>query len=162
MKTSFLMAFFLGCTVSSIALAASSQPALPMKPQLTLSAARVIADAAEHDALKRGTPGSIAVVDDGGNPLLLERMDDSSVAFSNIAMGKARTAAQFRAPSKNFENAINTGRQAAITSGMLMMSGGEPIVVDGQVVGAVGISTKVPANDDQIATVASHALDAAQ
>ena len=133
--------------------------ALPTKPVLTLAAARIVVDAAEHDASRRGTPGVITVVDDGGNTLITERMDGATIASSLVAPGKARTAALFRAPSKNYENAIGSGRQAIMTAGLNMMSGGEPIIVNGQVIGAVGVSTSTAPNDDLIATTAARALD---
>ncbi|WP_310631267.1 heme-binding protein [Paraburkholderia sp.] len=145
--------------VSSAALAASPNAAeLPTTHVLTLAAARIIANDATSDATLRGTPGAVAIVDAGGHLLLLERMDGASAAFADIATGKARTAALFKAPTKKLETAINGGRPAAITAGLTMMNGGEPIVFDGQVIGAIGVSTAVPPNDAPIAEQASQAL----
>ncbi|WP_347554203.1 heme-binding protein [Robbsia sp. KACC 23696] len=160
--TRLLLASLL-CAATSTSLVSTSGHAetlnLPTKPILTLAAARIVVDAAERDATRRGTPGVIAVVDDGGNMLITERMDGATIASTLVAPGKARTAALFRAPSKNYENTIAGGRQAIMTAGLNMMSGGEPIVVNGQVVGAVGVSTATAPNDDLIATTAAHALD---
>jgi len=102
---------------------------------------------------------AIAIVDDGGWPILSARMDDAPVvAGVELAQGKARTSALFKRPSGDLENAINGGRQAAITAGLLMMKGAQPIVVEGRVIGAIGISADTPAHDDEIALVAIAAV----
>ncbi|MGH8610295.1 MAG: GlcG/HbpS family heme-binding protein [Gammaproteobacteria bacterium] len=85
---------------------------LPTKRVLTLQAAKQIAAAAEAEAKKRSATVVIAIVDDGGHLLLLERLDDTQVASSEVAIGKARTAAIFRRPSKVFEDQIREGRAA--------------------------------------------------
>jgi glc operon protein GlcG len=132
---------------------------LPTKRVLTLEAARRIVEAAKAEATRNGWPGVIAVADDGGWPILIERMDDAaSLAGVEIAPGKARTAAMFRRPSAAYENAINGNRPAAITSGFLMMEGGLPIIVDGQVIGAIGVSADTKEHDTQIAQAGLAAL----
>ncbi|MBN3853686.1 MULTISPECIES: GlcG/HbpS family heme-binding protein [unclassified Paraburkholderia] len=150
----------IGASAASYSAFAASTTAieLPTTHVLTLAAAHVIADEATSDATLRGTPGVVAVVDAGGHLILLERMDGVGAASSDIAAAKARTAALFKAPTKKLESAINGGRPAAITAGLTMMNGGEPIVVDGQVIGAVGVSTATPPNDAPIAERASQAL----
>jgi len=102
----------------------------------------------------------IAIVDDGGWPLYLERMNNTQVTASAlIAPEKARTAALFKRPSADLENAINNGRPAAITApGFVMMEGGLPIVVNGSVIGAIGVSGGTKAQDSQIAKAGLEAL----
>ncbi len=90
----------------------NAQP--PVKPILTLGAAKKIVAAAEAEAVKRGSTVVIVVVDDGGHVLLLERLDDTQVASVEVGIGKARTAAIFRRPSKVFEDQIRNGRVAAL------------------------------------------------
>jgi glc operon protein GlcG len=104
--------------------------------------------------------GDIAVVDDGGWPILLLRMDNAAyVASVELAPAKARTAALFKKPSQALEDAINRGRIAAVTAhGFTEMQGGLPIVVDGQVIGAIGASFDTPEHDVQIAKAGLAAL----
>lgn len=125
---------------------------LPEKKVLTLAAAKKIAAAAEADAKARGARVVIAVVDDGGHLLLLERLDDTQVASVEVAIGKARTAAIFRRPSKVFEDQIRDGRVAALgLPGATPLQGGLPLTVAGRVVGAIGVSGETPAQDEDIA-----------
>jgi len=125
---------------------------LPTKRVLTLAAAKKIAAAAEAEALKRGATVVIAVVDDGGHLIVLERLDDTQVASVEVAIGKARTAAIFRRPSKVFEDQIRNGRAATLVlPGATPLQGGLPILVDGKVVGAIGVSGNTPQEDEDIA-----------
>jgi glc operon protein GlcG len=119
---------------------------------LTLEIARKVVAAAEAEAARNHLAGVVAVVDDGGWPLI-ERMDHAAyLASVELAPGKARTAALFKKPSQALENAINHGRVAAVTAqGFTEMQGGLPIVVDGEVIGAVGASFDTPELDVQIA-----------
>jgi glc operon protein GlcG len=132
---------------------------LPTKRVLTLEAAKRIAAAAEGEAVKRGATVVIAVVDEGGHLLLLERLDDTQVASVEVGIGKARTAAIFRRPSKEFEDQIRNGRVAALAlSGATPLQGGIPIKVDGKVVGAIGVSGNTPQEDEDIAKAGAAAL----
>jgi glc operon protein GlcG len=134
------------------AIVAPLRAELPSKRVLTLQAAKAIAAAAEAEALKRGSTVVIVVVDDGGHVLLLERLDDTQVASVEVGIGKARTAAIFRRPSKVFEDQIRDGRVAALAlPGATPLQGGVPLVVDGQVVGAIGVSGNTPQEDEDIA-----------
>jgi glc operon protein GlcG len=123
------------------------------KKVLTLAAARKMVAAAEAEAQRNLWPGVIAIVDDGGWPILIERMDNAAlVAGVVLAPGKARTAALFKRPSQALEDAINNGRIAAITaSDFIEMKGALPIVLDGEVIGAIGVSADSPDHDVQIA-----------
>ncbi len=133
---------------------------LPTRPILTLDAARTVAAAAEAKARAEGWPCVISIVDDAGLPILLTRMDNAAVpAGVELAPGKARTAALFRRESGALEDAINGARPAAITArDFVLMRGGVPIVVEGRIVGAIGVSADTPDHDEQIAKAGTAAL----
>lgn len=125
---------------------------LPTKSILTLEFAKKLVAAAENEAVRRGATVVIAVVDDGGHLILLERLNDTQVASVDVAIGKARTAAIFRRPSKVFEDQVREGRVAAIAlPGATPLQGGVPIVVNGKVIGAIGASGNSPQEDEDIA-----------
>jgi glc operon protein GlcG len=150
------------CAASAAVFALLSTPAraeLPTKPVLSLVAAKTIAAAAEAEALKRGSTVVIAVVDDGGHVLFLERLDDTQVASVEVGIGKARTAAIFRRPSREFEDQIRNGRAATLVlPGATPLQGGIPLVVDDRVVGAIGVSGNTPQEDEDIAKAGAAAL----
>jgi glc operon protein GlcG len=148
--------------IFSIVIVASANTQLPTKQVLTLDAARKIAAAAEAEAKKRSATVVIAVVDDGGYLLVLERLDDTQVASVDVGIAKARTAAIFRRPSKVFEDQIKNGRVAALALvGATPLQGGVPIIVDGKVVGAIGVSGNSPQEDEDIAKVGADSAAAA-
>ena len=129
------------------------------KKVLSLQAARTIAAAAEAAAREKGVGVVIAVVDDGGHLILLHRLDDAQVASVNVGIGKARTAAIYRRPSKDFEDQIRAGRVAALAlADSTPLQGGVPIRVDGRVVGAVGVSGDTPQVDEAIAIAGASAF----
>ena len=130
------------------------------KRVLTLAGARAVATAAETEVRRLHTTGAVAVVDDGGNLLYLLRTDNTFPAGSYVAIDKARTAATFRMPTRNLEDAVKNGRVSLVAvTEMTPLAGGVPIVVDGQVVGAVGVSGAASAQqDEQLALVAAAAL----
>jgi glc operon protein GlcG len=130
------------------------------KKVLTLAAARKMVAAAEAEAERHHLAGVIAVVDDGGWLILIERMDHAAYTASvELAPGKARTAALFKKPSEALEYAIDHGRIAAVSArGFIEMKGGLPIVVDGEVIGAIGASFDTPEHDVQIAQAGVAAL----
>ncbi len=138
------------------------QAELPTKPVLTLAAAKQIAAAAEAEAIKRGATVVIAVVDDGGYLLVLERLDKTQVASVEVGIAKARTAAIFRRPSKVFEDQVREGRVAALAlPGAVALQGGVPIVINGTVVGAIGVSGNTPQEDEDIAKAGASVAAAA-
>jgi glc operon protein GlcG len=126
---------------------------------LTLEGAKVVAAAASAEA-KRGNEGaSIAIVDDGGNLMYLERIQPTFPMGATISTEKARTAALFQKPTKILEDAIVGGRTPLLNAWSAPLNGGEPIVVDGQVVGAIGVSgASSAARDAVIATAGAAAL----
>jgi glc operon protein GlcG len=146
----------------SLLLTSVARPELPVKKVLTLTAAKKIASAAEAEAKKRGATVVIVVVDDGGHLLLLERLDDTQVASVEVGIGKARTAAIFRRPSKVFEDQVRDGRVAALAlPGATPLQGGVPIVYEGKVIGAIGVSGNTPQEDEDIAKAGAANADAA-
>src|ERR1700743_760960 len=139
---------------------AADAASLPTRPILTLDAARSIVSAAEAKARAECWPCGIAVTAGDGLPIMLERMDDAAVPGGvDLAPGKARTAALFRRPSGALEDAINGKRPAALSArGFVLMRGGEPISVGGQIVGAIGVSADTPEHDEVIAKAGLAAL----
>ena len=131
----------------------------PSKPVLTLEMAKRIGAAAELEAVKRGATVVIAVVDDGGHVVFLQRLNDTQVASVDVGVGKARTAAIFRRPSKVFEDQIKDGRVAALAlPGATPLQGGIPLDVNGRVIGAIGVSGNTPQDDEDIAKAGAAAL----
>lgn len=130
------------------------------KPQLALEDVKKIAAGAEAEALRNGWAVAIAVVDDGGHLLWFQRLDGASPASAQIAPAKAHTAALGRRESKIYEDMINQGRASFLSAPGLhgLLEGGVPIVVDGQCVGAVGVSGVKSAEDAQIARAGIAAL----
>ena len=129
------------------------------KKVLSLEAAKKIAAAAEVAAREKGVGVVIAVVDDGGHLILLHRLDDTQVASVNVGIGKARTAAIYRRPSKDFEDQIRAGRVAALAlADSTPLQGGVPIKLDGKVIGAVGVSGDTPQVDEGIAIAGATAF----
>lgn len=143
--------------VIAAAVAASAQTV--EKRSITLDGARsVIAAAKSYAAKNNATGGVIAVVDDGGNLVALERLDGTFTAGANISIGKARTAAMFKKPTKFFEDVIKNGRTAMVAlPDFTPLQGGVPIVVDGQMVGAVGVSGAASAAQDEELAIAGAA-----
>lgn len=137
---------------------------LPSRHILTLEAARTVVAAAEAKAKAEGWSSVISVVDSDGLPIILERMDNPDVlAGVDLAPGKARTAALFRRESGALEDAVNGKRPAAETArGFVLMRGGVPIVVDGEIVGAIGVSSDTPDHDEVIAKAGIAALSQTQ
>jgi glc operon protein GlcG len=131
---------------------------------LTLDAARQAMTAAVAAAQRLHAPGgAVALVDDGGHLVMLERLDGSFPASAAVAIEKARTAAVFRAPTRNFEDAVAKGRTSLVAVDvMLPLRGGVPLMRDGVVIGAVGVSGAASAQqDDEIAEAVAQAFNSA-
>lgn len=122
---------------------------------ISLDAAKKAARESVAYAKANNAPGgTIAIVDNGGNLVYLERLDNSFAASADVAIQKAKTAAQFKAPSKKLEDAVNNGRNALITVGRTFLQGGIPILYDGQVIGAIGVSGAASAQQDEEIAIA--------
>jgi glc operon protein GlcG len=133
------------------------------KPMLTLDDVKKIAAAAEAEAVANGWAVVISIVDDGGHPLWLQRMDGVAPLTAHMAAAKAKTAALGRRESKIYEDMILNGRMSMMSAPEIegMIEGGVPIVVDGHYVGAVGVSGVKSACDAQIAKAGIAALGVA-
>lgn len=123
------------------------------KPVLTLDDVKKIAQAAEAEALKNQWAVSIAIVDDGGHLLWLQRLDGAAPVSAQIAPGKARTSALGRRESRIYEEIINQGRTSFLSAPGIdaLLEGGVPIMAEGQCIGAVGVSGVKSIEDAQIA-----------
>jgi uncharacterized protein GlcG (DUF336 family) len=123
------------------------------KKCLTLADVKIIAASCESEALRQNLAVAIAIVDDGGHLLWLQRLDGAPLTSMQIATGKAHTSAVGRRPSKAYADRISNGETAVLSmpGGLTFLEGGEPIVVDGECVGAVGVSGVRSAEDALIA-----------
>jgi glc operon protein GlcG len=155
------MRSILKLTALSLVLSAMSSVAnaqVAEKKTLTIDGAKKVIAAAVAYAKKNNAPGGvIAVVDDGGNLMALERLDGTFAAGANISIGKARTAVLFKRPTKVFEDIIKNGRTAMVAlpdSLFTPLQGGIPIIVDGQIVGGVGVSGASSAQQDEELAIA--------
>ena len=130
------------------------------KAVLELADVKAIAAAAEAEAQKNNWPVTIAIVDDGGHLLWLQRMDGAAAISAHIAPAKAQTAALGRRESKIYEDVINQGRMSFLSAPLLqgMLEGGVPIMKNGQCLGAVGVSGVKSTEDAQIARAGIAAL----
>src|SRR4026208_1588477 len=128
------------------------------KKSLTLDGAKKVIAGAVAYAKKNNAPGGvIAVVDEGGNLMALERLDGTIAAGANISIGKARTAVLFKRPTKVFEDTIKNGRTALVAlpdAFFTPLQGGIPITIDGQIVGGVGVSGAASAQQDEEIAIA--------
>ena len=150
LKLEILAAALLASLFTLVSLPASAQ--LADKKALTLDAAKKIAAAAEGEAKKNSWNVVIAIVDDGGHLLYLQRMDGTQTGSIDVAIKKAQTAMSFKRPTKVFEDAIAGGRNALIAlHGALPLEGGVPVTVGGQIIGAIGVSGVKSTEDGQIA-----------
>jgi glc operon protein GlcG len=154
------LAIILVTMAAGVAITMTATAQTAVKHVLTLAEAKRVIAAAEAEAARSSWPSVIAVVDDGGWLITMERMDNPPMLASvELAPGKARTAALYRKPTADLEKMIDTGRVAAVTApDFIQMQGGIPLVMDGQVVGAIGVSTDTPAHDQQVAEAGAKAL----
>lgn len=136
--------------------------AYPMKNKLTLelSDIKIMAAAAEAEALQNKWAVTIAIVDDGGHLLWLQRLDGAPAISAHIAPAKANTAALGRRESKVYEDIINGGRTSFLSVPAVkgLLEGGVPVMKDGQCLGAVGVSGVKSSEDAQIARAAIAAI----
>lgn len=137
------------------------RPGLPLltKRSLGLDAARKISAAAESYARRKGWNVVIVVVDDGGHPVHLVRMDGAQIGSIEVAMAKARTALAFKRPSKAWEQALAGGRRAVLgLPGVTPVEGGLPLLVGDEIVGAIGVSGVTSEQDGLIAQAGARRL----
>ena len=155
MKPSFRIAAIILAIAS---LTAVAQAQTIEKKSLTIEGAKRVIAAAVAYANKNNAPGGvIAVVDEGGNLMALERLDGTFAAGANISIGKARTAVLFKRPTKVFEDIIKNGRTAMVAlpdAYFTPLQGGVPITIEGQIVGGVGVSGASSAQQDEELAIA--------
>jgi glc operon protein GlcG len=125
-----------------------------MKPALTLDDAKQLLAAAEEEARRQGWEVVISVLNDGGRIIAVHRMDGARPGNDDISLGKANTAAMTARPSGVWERWIQNDHKAYATFGLLAAAGGVPIIIDGHLVGAMGVSGVKAAEDEQIALYA--------
>jgi len=128
---------------------------LPTRKYLTLEAARAAFTGCEAKARQHGWNVVIAIVDEGGHAILVQRLDGTQWSSVETALGKARAAAAFKRPTRLLEEMINSGRTGflSVQGPFAFLQGGVPIEADGQVIGAIGVSG-VKASDDEIVAIA--------
>lgn len=127
---------------------------------ITLEAAKRMAAAGEAEAIRNGWNVAIAIVDVGGGLILFHKLDETQAGSIAVAQGKARAAALFKRPSKSLEEAIAAGKLPFLSvEGIVPMQGGLPVIADGKVIGAVGVSGVTSAQDEQVAQAALSILN---
>jgi uncharacterized protein GlcG (DUF336 family) len=132
--------------------------ALNVKPSITLAIAKQLAAAAESEAVKNNWPVIITLVDAAGHLVYLQRLDDAQHGSIDVAIQKAQTAVAFKRPTKAFEDVALGGRNVLLRLPIMPIEGGLPLIVDGKVVGAIGVSGVTAQQDGQIAKAGADAL----
>jgi uncharacterized protein GlcG (DUF336 family) len=150
------------CLIAGLLFAAVVSGAqLTPRKSLNLEVAKAIAAAAEQHAVKNKWNVVIAILDDGGNLIYLQRMDGTQIGSVDVAVAKAKTAVLFKRPSKALSDAVASGRTAMMTlPGALAVEGGVPIVSEGEIVGSIGVSGVTSEQDGMIAQAGVDALKA--
>ena len=134
---------------------------LPSRLTLSLAAARAVAAAAERAAIAAGFTMCIAILDDGGNLVLFQRMDGTQIGSVDVSIAKGRSAISFRRPTKVFEERVAGGWHPVLgLPGAVPVEGGVPLVAAGQMVGAIGVSGGTSAEDGEVAAAGVAALAA--
>ena len=161
MKTSFTLLALFAAATFALGDEHVDQGYVATKHKLTLEGAKKVGEAAAKFAKDNGAGPSIAVVDDGGYLLYFVRPEESFAAGANVSIGKARTSAIFKKPTKDFEDTINKGRfTMTALPDFTPLQGGVPIVHDGQVIGAIGVSgAKSAAQDEEVAKAGAALFD---
>jgi uncharacterized protein GlcG (DUF336 family) len=155
-----LKPFLAGLLLATAALGANAQ--MIDRKALSLEAAKQIVAAAEAEARKNAWNVAIAVVDEGGHLVMLQKLDGTQYGSIDISIQKARTAAGFKRATKVFEDAIAGGRTTILgIEGVLPLEGGVPLVYKGQVVGAIGVSGVTSQQDGVVAKAGADWLAAA-
>ena len=152
---------FAAALFASTAFAGAAQ--LTERKSLNLDVAKQMAAAAEAEAVKNKWTVAIAIVDEGGHLIYLEKIDETQYGSIEVAIHKARTSIAFKRPTKVLEDAIAGGRNAILAlgqAGALPLEGGVPIVADGRIIGAIGVSGAKSSEDAQVAKAGADALAA--
>jgi uncharacterized protein GlcG (DUF336 family) len=160
MKARALMTVVLGVLLSTLVpRSANAQAPVAYGPAVGVETARKLAAATIAEARKNNWTVAVAIVDTAGDLVFFERMDNTQSGSMVVAQDKARTAARFKRPTKVFEEALAGGRHAILgLTGVIPVEGGIPIVIDGKIVGGVGVSGATSAQDSQCAQVGLDSL----
>jgi uncharacterized protein GlcG (DUF336 family) len=161
MKSRALMTMIFGvvsCTLAPRTAIAQAMP-IPYGQGISVETARKVAKAALAESKKNGWFVSVAIVDTAGDLVYFERMDNAMSASAVVSQEKARTAARFKRPTKAFEDVLAGGRQAILgLPGVTPVEGGIPLIIDGKIVGAVGVNGGTSPQDSQCAQVGADTL----
>lgn len=141
-----------------LALSSAALAAQPYGRNVTLKEAKAVAAAAEAEAVKNGWLIAVVVVEPNGQPVLSWKMDGAPYSAPGVAQRKAETSTAYRRPTKAFQDAVKGGNLNAISNGALAIEGGELLLVDGKIVGAVGVSGVTPEQDGVLARAAAAAV----
>jgi glc operon protein GlcG len=151
--------FFIALTAFTFVASTASAADLANRMALTLDVAKQLSAAAEAEAAKNNWPVAIAIVDEGGHLVHLAKLDNTQYGSIDVAIQKAQTSAAFKRPTKVFEEAIAGGRNAIIAlKGALPLEGGVPIIHEGKIIGAIGVSGVKSTEDGQVAKAGVDAL----
>jgi glc operon protein GlcG len=135
----------------------------PYGPPITLDQAKRVMAAAELEAAKNSWTVAITILDSGGNMVMFHKIDNAQLSAVTVSQGKARTALQFKRPSKDLDDAIargGAGNRLLALKDITPLEGGLPIIVDGKIIGAIGVSGAVSSEDAQVAKAGNDALTA--
>jgi glc operon protein GlcG len=154
---------FLCLLLFVMAVAGTSRAQMPNAygPSITLEVAKKVAQPALEEAVKNHWSIAVAVVDPSGNLVYYEKMDNTQLGSANIAQDKARTAARFKRPTKEFQDPLaagGTGMRILGLEGVTPVEGGFPLLLDGKIVGAIGASGATSAQDAQCAKAGADSL----
>ena len=141
-----------------LALATTATAAEPYGRNVTLKEAKAVAAAVEAEAAKAGVAVTITVVEPSGAPVLSWKMDGASYSAPEVSRRKAETSTAYRRPTKAFQDAVKGGNLNAISNGALAIEGGELLLVDGKIVGAVGVAGATPEQDGVLARAGAAAV----
>jgi uncharacterized protein GlcG (DUF336 family) len=145
--------------VLAVLFSGTAWPEPLQKKSVSLEDAKKAAAAAVTEAKKNKWTVAVAIVDDGGHLVYFERIDETLFASADIAVGKARTAVAFKRPTKALEDAINSGQNAILSfPNSIPREGGLPILLDGKVIGGIGVSGAKSSEDAQVAMAGVEAL----
>ena len=140
---------------------ASSAVTLPYGPAITLDQAKRAMAAAELEAAKNSWQVAITILDSGGNMIMFHRVDNAQLSAATVSEGKARTALEFKRPSKALDDAIaagGAGMRLLALKDITPLEGGIPVIVDGKIIGAIGVSGSLSSQDAQVAKAGADAL----
>jgi len=152
----------LATTMLVFSMATSAKSPTPYGLAVTLDQAKVVAQAVEALALKNDWPVAIVVVDSGANMVLLRKLDNTQHLSVDVAIAKAQTSVNLRRSTKKLDDALAAGGSRLLAiDGLMPIAGGIPLIVNGKIIGAVGVSGVTPTQDDQAAQAGVDALQAA-